>query len=103
MADYIYVVQMDIPADKEADFNRIYDTQHVPEISRVPGVGKVSRWLLESSDVDGVAKYLAVYEIDDPAVPSSPAWRAASDTGDWAPQIRPYTTNRSHLIFKRLG
>ena len=25
MADYLYVVQMDIPADKEADFNRIYD------------------------------------------------------------------------------
>ena len=32
MADYLYVVQMDIPADKEADFNRIYDTQHVPNI-----------------------------------------------------------------------
>ena len=37
MADYIYLVQMDLPAEKEADFNRIYDTQHVSEFSKVPG------------------------------------------------------------------
>ena len=41
MAVYIYLVQMDVPADKEADFNRIYDTQHVPELSKVPGVRRV--------------------------------------------------------------
>ena len=37
-APYIYMVQMDIPAEHEADFNRIYDTEHVPEIMKVPGV-----------------------------------------------------------------
>jgi hypothetical protein len=103
MADYIYLVQMDVPADKEADFNRIYDTQHVPELSRVPGVRAVSRYRLESSDVEGVARYAAVYEIDAPDVPNSAAWHEASDRGDWATQIRPHTTNRSHLTFKRLG
>jgi hypothetical protein len=103
MADYIYLVQMDVPADKEADFNRIYDTQHVPELSRVPGVRAVSRYRLESSDVEGVARYAAVYEIDAPDVPNSAAWREASERGDWATQIRPHTTNRSHLTFKRLG
>ena len=30
MADYIYVVQMDVPDELEDAFNRIYDTQHVP-------------------------------------------------------------------------
>jgi hypothetical protein len=103
MADYIYVVQMDVPADKEADFNRIYDTQHVPELSKVPGVHGVTRYRLESSDVDGVAKYLAVYQIDTPDLPQTEPWKAASDRGDWATQIRPHTTNRSHHIFKRLG
>ena len=29
-APYIYLVQMDIPAEHEADFNRVYDTEHVP-------------------------------------------------------------------------
>jgi hypothetical protein len=103
MADYIYVVQMDIPADKEADFNRIYDTQHIPEISKVPGVGHVTRYRLESADVEGVARYAAIYEIDDPNLPNTEAWKTASDLGDWAPQIRPHTTNRSHMTFKRIS
>ena len=103
MADYIYLVQMDVPAEKEADFNRIYDTQHVPELSKVPGVRRVTRYLLESADVDGVAKYAAVYEMDAPDIPQSAAWNEASDRGDWASQIRPHTTNRSHLTMKRIG
>ena len=102
MADYIYLVQMDVPADKEADFNRIYDTQHVPELSKVPGVHGVTRYRLESTDIEGVARYAAVYEIDAPDIPNSAVWKAASDLGDWAAQIRPYTTNRSHLTFKRI-
>ena len=37
MSDYIYLVQMDIPTEFEAEFNRIYDTQHVPNITKAPG------------------------------------------------------------------
>src|SRR3954451_17846352 len=87
MAEYIYLVQMDVPAEKEADFNRIYDTQHVPELSKVPGVRRVTRYRLESADVDGIAKYAAIYELDAPDIPASEAWKAASDLGDWAQQI----------------
>ena len=43
---YIYMVQMDIPAEHEAAFNRIYDTEHVPEILKVPGVRACSRTAL---------------------------------------------------------
>lgn len=103
MADYLYVVQMDIPADKEADFNRIYDTQHVPNITTVPGVSACTRFKLESADVDAVPQYIALYEIDSPDIPQSPAWVAESDKGDWASQIRPHTSNRTHLIFKKVG
>lgn len=35
---YLFVVQMDIPAEHEADFNRVYDTEHMPLIAKVPGV-----------------------------------------------------------------
>jgi len=35
MSEYLYLVQMDVPPALEADFNRIYDTQHIPEISKV--------------------------------------------------------------------
>lgn len=102
MPDYIYLVQMDIPQELEADFNRIYDTQHIPNILQAPGVHSCIRYKLESADVPGVARYAALYAIDSPEVPQSPAWVAASDTGDWPTMIRPHTTNRSHLIYRRL-
>lgn len=102
MGDYIYLVQMDIPDDLEDDFNRIYDTEHVPNIIQVPGVDSCTRYKLESSDADGVARYAAVYEIDSPDLPTSDAWQKASDTGDWITKIRPHATNRSRSIFKKI-
>ena len=103
MADYMYVVQMDIPDELEEEFNRVYDTQHVPNIIQAPGVHGCSRYKLESADVEGVARYLAVYEIDSPEIPQTDGWKAESEKGDWPTKIRPHTKNRSHLIFKRLG
>jgi hypothetical protein len=102
MADYIYLVQMDIPAELEAEFNRIYDTEHVPNILKAPGVQGCARYRLESTNAAGMARYAAVYTIDSPDVPSSAGWQAESEKGAWPTAIRPYTTNRSHSIFKRL-
>ena len=103
MADYIYVVQMDIPNEMEEEFNRIYDTQHLPNIIKAPGVHGCVRYKLESADVEGVARYAAVYEIDSPDIPESDGWKAESEKGDWPSKIRPHTSNRSHLIFKRIS
>ncbi|MDH3601861.1 MAG: hypothetical protein OEU26_19800 [Candidatus Tectomicrobia bacterium] len=103
MADYIYLVQMDIPAEMEDEFNRIYDTQHVPCIVKAPGVHGCTRYRLESTNADGMARYAAVYDIDSPDVPESDGWKTESEKGDWATKIRPHTINRSHSIFKRIG
>ena len=46
---YLYVVQMDIPAALEAEFNRIYDEDHVPTILKVPGVRSCTRYRLDHS------------------------------------------------------
>ena len=62
MADYIYLVQMDIPSELEEDFNRIYDTQHIPNILSVEGVSSCTRYKLEEGDTDGVARYLLFME-----------------------------------------
>lgn len=102
MAGYMYLVQMDVPTHLEQDFNRIYDTEHVPNIVQAPGVRSCTRYRLESTNAPGMARYAAVYVIDSPDVPNSAAWKEASEKGDWPTKIRPYTTNRSHSIFKRL-
>lgn len=101
MDEYLYLVQMDIPPALEADFNRIYDTQHVPEISKVPGVLGVKRYVLDKPS-PGAPKYAAIYRVSSPDVPQGPAWVKASDTGDWKLQIRPHTLNRMHALYKAL-
>src|SRR5919109_1413101 len=102
MADYIYLVQMDIPAELEDECNRIYDTEHVPNILKAPGVHGCTRYRLETTNAPGMARYAALYEIDSPDVPSSAGWLAESEKGAWPTKIRAHTTNRSHSIFKRL-
>ena len=99
---YIYFVQMDIPQALDAELNRIYDTEHVPMLSKVHGVHKVTRYRLEQSNDSRMQKYLAIYEIDSPDIVNSDAWETASAWGDWAEKIRPHTTSRHHTFFKEI-
>jgi len=101
MSQYIYIVQMDVKPEVEADFNRVYDEQHVPEISKVPGVLGVERYVLDKPE-PGEPKYTAVYRVSAPDVPQGPAWVKASDTGDWATKIRPHTYNKRKALYRLL-
>ena len=40
---YLYIASMDVQPDKEALFNEVYDTEHVPNLLKVPGVRAVTR------------------------------------------------------------
>ena len=99
---HIFVVQLDIPAEHEAEFNRVYDTEHFPMLSKVPGVRSAARYRLEHSTVPSMQQYLTIYEIDSPAVVDSKAWNDASEWGDWAPKIRPHATERHHSFFHKI-
>src|SRR5260370_111722 len=100
---YVYVVQMDIPQHLEAEFNRIYDEDHVPTILKFPGVRSGTRYRLEHSTVSGMPQYLAIYELDSPDVLKSAPWEKAGSYGDWATKIRPLTTSRHHSVFERIA
>jgi len=100
---YVYVVQMDIPQHLEAEFNRIYDEDHVPTILKVPGVRSCTRYRLEHSTIPTMPRYLAVYEVDRAEIINSSAWQEASDLGEWKPKIRPHTTNRQHSVFRKIA
>jgi hypothetical protein len=41
-----------------------------------------------------------MYEIDGPQVLTSPAWAKASEQGRWATQVRPFTRNRKHALYR---
>jgi hypothetical protein len=111
-AKYIFVVSMDVDADKEALFNEVYDTEHIPNLLRVPGVHAATRIKGEAFElsiggstrtiVHEGARYSAVYELDGPHVLVSPGWAKASEAGRWPSQVRPYTRNRRHALYKVL-
>lgn len=97
---YLYVAQTAIPPEHEREFNRLYDDEHIPNLLAVKGVRAARRYKLAWGDAD-MPQYLAVYELDDPQLPKTDAWKAASDKGEWSVKIRPHLTVRLHGMFKQ--
>jgi hypothetical protein len=67
----LLMVWAEVPADKEAEFNRWYNEEHVAERLAVPGFLSAARY----EAVKGGPKHLAVYELESPAVLESAAYK----------------------------
>ena len=111
-ADYLFLASMDVEPAHEAEFNEVYDTEHVPLLGTVPGVLSVARFRrreltlriggeLRTVELAGEPAYTAVYEIESPEVLVSDAWASAVEQGRWPERVRPHTTNRRHALLER--
>ncbi len=110
---YVFIASMDVAPEKEALFNEVYDTEHIPNLLQVPGVVSVTRFTaeplvlaiggeLKNIVVEGEPRYSAVYEIESPSVLTSEAWAKAVEAGRWPTQVRAHTRNRRHVLRKVL-
>jgi len=110
---YLFVVTMDVQKEKEALFNEVYDTEHIPELLKVPGVLSVRRGVTEPLTMflggekktivaEGEPRYSAYYELESAEVLTSTAWAKAVEVGRWPSQVRPFTRNRRHVLRKLL-
>jgi len=45
-------------------------------------------------------RHSALYEIDGPQVLVSPEWAKAVEAGRWPTQVRPFTRNRKHALYR---
>ncbi len=59
----LLMVWCDVPEDREDEFHRWYNEEHLAEILTVPGVLNAARY----EAVKGGPKHLACYELDSPA------------------------------------
>lgn len=111
---WIFTAAMDVDADKEAIFNEVYDEEHVPFLSRVPGVISVTRFQIDTLritmggetktvDSSGDPRYICIVELENPDVLTSAAFAQAVDAGRWPTHVRPFTRNRHHTLHKVLG
>jgi len=112
-AKFIYSAAMDVEPEKEALFNEIYDNEHVPLLLKVPGVVAGARFKKQEVTliiggerktivVENEPTYNALYEIESPEVLVSDAWAKAVDQGRWPGQVRPFTKNRRHVLYRKL-
>jgi hypothetical protein len=105
---YRFIVSMDVAPEKEALFNEVYDQEHIPNLLKVPGVLAVTRVKAQSFtlNIAGAPKqvavtgpaYTAIYELESPDVLASEAWGKAVEAGRWPTEVRPFTTNRHHVL-----
>jgi len=108
---YIFIASMDVAPEKEALFNELYDTEHVPLLLKVPGVLSAIRVTTEPLTMfvagerktlvaQGEPRYSAIYELESADVLVSDAWAKAVDQGRWPTEVRPYVSNRRHVLKK---
>lgn len=109
---YLFIVTMDVAPEKEALFNEVYDQEHIPNLMEVPGVLGVTRAKAEpfTLNIAGAPKevavagpaYTAIYELESADVLASEAWGRAVEAGRWPGEVRPFTTNRRHVLAKAI-
>ncbi len=80
----LLMVWVDVPADKEAEFNRWYNEEHLPELLGIPGVLNAARY----EAVRSGPKHLACYELENAGVVESDAFKNRPRT-EWAQRIGP--------------
>jgi hypothetical protein len=111
---FLFSAAMDVTAEREKLFHEVYDTEHVPLILTVPGVVSATRFETrplammlggerKTMDPQGAPRFHALYELESPDVLLSAAWAKAVEEGRWPAQVRPHTSNRRHLLLRRMA
>ena len=73
------MVVVDVLPEHEAEFNRWYDEEHIPQKLATPGFRSARRF----ASHDHAGRYLAVYEVDGADVVTNPEYMA-QPMSDWA-------------------
>src|SRR3989475_4488024 len=90
----LLMVWADVPADKEPDFNRWYNEEHLAERFAIPGFLSGARY----EAVKGGPKHLAVYELESPAVLESAAYKnVAGNPTPWTKRSGPQAVATSFI------
>jgi hypothetical protein len=110
---YLFSAAMDVDPSKDALFHEVYEKEHIPALLEVPGVVSAARFKVRELTlmiggerktivIEGEPRYNALYEVESPEVLVTPAWARAVERGRWAPEVRPFTRNRRHVLYERL-
>jgi hypothetical protein len=91
----LIITAMDIDAAVENEFNDWYNTEHIPILTKLPGMLAARRFRAER----GATRYLALYHVTDPAIYAKPSWYTANET-PWMLRMRRFQRNRTYFMFR---
>ena len=94
-APHCMTITFEIAPEDEAEFNDIYDNDHIPTIMKLEGVTEVIRFKDTGPNDKGFLVYSAIYFMTKENLHLTPEWTALSDLGRWAPVIRPKVKSRA--------
>ena len=99
----LLMVWVEVPADKEDDFNAWYNEEHLAERLAIPGFLSAARY---ESDSPGAPKHLAMYELENIDVMTSEAYLSVrANPTEWTKRCSPdviattYIRNTYEQIF----
>ena len=106
---YLFVASMDVDPDKEDLFNEVYDTEHIPNLLKVPGVYAVTRIRTNlrreyrrcraAGHAHGVTVQRPLRDRGAARAGQRSVGQAV-ELGRWPSQVRPYTRNRQHALYQ---
>lgn len=96
----LLIVTAEVDAAIEAEWNRWYDTVHLPAALGCPGVrrgrryvssGEVSETVAGQTERQARRIYTTIYELDSPGAVTTPEFRAMRGWYQFAPHVRSRT------------
>jgi hypothetical protein len=93
-ANGLLAVWMDMPAEKEEDFNRWYNEEHLPEVLACPGFISAVRYECTA----GQPRFLAIYELDSEAALTTPEMQRVRGWGEMFAHVRNFHERIYRLI-----
>ncbi len=88
----LLMVWADISADKEEEFNRWYNEEHLAELLSIPGVLNAARY----EAVKSGPKHLACYELESGAVVDSEPFKSRPRT-EWGSRVAPSIIGNNYI------
>ena len=97
----ILVVMMEVDPDHEAEFDRWYNEEHLPEWLEIPGYVSARRFKLEEGN--GMLKFLCIWELADASPLESDQYKAQrARPSKIRDEANKYITQRARGLYQQI-
>ena len=94
--EHLMVFASNVKPEHEAEVRKWYAEEHIPNLSKVPGVASARFF----HGFAGTHNYIALYEIDKPETVASAAWKEAAFT-PWTRKMIPHLNDVLRVVLRR--